>query len=246
MQQRLHSSGYAPGLLILLLVAVTGIVAMGPPASGSSGARAGLQLSAAPPFRPSPSNAPPQRNEPLAPGRLLVATPHLSGPIFGQTVVLLLDYDATGAMGVILNRPTSLSLSEVFPNVEDLKARKDRVYLGGPVAPSSMAFLIRAEKKPPESHHLMDDIHMSGSALALEHVVKSKTPPNQFHAFVGYSGWAPQQLDGEVQRGDWWVVPAEPRLIFDTEPDELWQKMISTYGGVQVKREVTSQPGRSS
>lgn len=246
MQQRLHSFGYAPGFL--LMIALVGFALAGPPAFSSSGggAEPRLELSAAPPSHRPPSYAPPRRNEALAAGRLLVATPHLSGPIFGQTVILLLDYDATGAIGVILNRPTSLSLSEIFPNVEDLKTRRDRVYLGGPVAPSSMAFLIRAEKKPPDSHHLMDDIHMSGSALALEHVVKSKTPPSQFHAFVGYSGWAPRQLDGEVERGDWWVVPAAPELIFDTAPDELWQKMMSTYGGVQVRRESKPRAGGSS
>jgi putative transcriptional regulator len=235
MQRQLHSSGSILGIAILLLIAGAGFAVA---ELGGATGRSTLLL-AAPPPRP-PFQALPQRSEPLAAGRLLVATPRLAGPIFGRTVVLLLDYDATGAIGVILNRPTSLSLSEIFPSIDDLKARRDRVFLGGPVAPSSMAFLIRAVKRPPESHHLMDDIHMSGSALTLEHVVKTKMPAHRFHAFVGYSGWAPQQLDGEVARGDWWVVPAKPEHIFDVEPDELWQKMMNLYGGVQVKLQRSS------
>jgi putative transcriptional regulator len=184
----------------------------------------------------SPNPSPTPQSEPLAAGKLLVATPQLNGPFFAQSVILLLDYDESGALGLIINQQTSVPVAELLTQIEGIEARDDHLFVGGPVSPSSVAFLIRAEEGPPESRRLIDGVHVSGSPRVLEHVLETELPADRFHVYVGYAGWGPRQLDDELARGDWWVASAEADIIFDAKPDALWRKLFMRFGGVQVRR----------
>jgi len=176
------------------------------------------------------------KHEALATGKLLVATPQVTGPFFSQSVVLLIDYNAEGAVGLILNQKASLPITELIVGVNGIEKRSDRVFLGGPVSPASIAFLIRGKSKPPESRSLINEVHVSGSRLSLEHVLAKEMPASRFHVYAGYAGWGPGQLDGELERGDWRVAPGEATHIFDDDPDGLWRKLFFRYGGVEVQR----------
>jgi len=171
----------------------------------------------------------------LAMGRFLVATRQLDGPFFSQTVVLLLDYSATGALGVIVNRPTRIGLRELLPALSVLSDRDDRVFMGGPVDTGLMVFLIRSASRPPASQPVLGDIHATGSAEALRSVVEGAAPTSRFHAYVGYAGWGPGQLDAEVARGDWYVVPGDPDRVFDPAMDDLWDRLVFEQEGLQVR-----------
>jgi putative transcriptional regulator len=204
---------------------------------------AGL-LAATPP--PEPRAPDPRRSwrEDLAPGRFLVATRKLHGPFFTQSVVLLLEYSKSGAVGLLLNRPTDVPLVELLPELEKLAERKDRVFVGGPVDPKLMVFLIRAAEPPPEAERVVDDVFATGSAEALRQVVREGAPPSRFHAYVGYAGWAPGQLDWEVERGDWYVSPAEADLIFDDALPDLWRRLVQQHEGVHVRRQTSPGSAR--
>lgn len=190
--------------------------------------------------RPYPDDRLPDSS--LAPGRFLVAARQLDGPFFARTVVLLLDYSATGALGLIVNRPTDVGLDELLPALTELSDRDDPVFMGGPVEPELMVFLIRSDGRPPGSQPVIGDIHATGSADALRALIEQDAPQSRFHTYVGYAGWAPGQLDAEVARGDWYVTRAEADQVFDPAMDDLWERLVREHEGLQVR--VRAGPGQ--
>lgn len=202
-----------------------------------------LHPAAAPPLnRPDPG-APSLPGAALAAGRFLIAARQLDGPFFARSVVLLLDYSPTGALGLVINRPTSIGLQDLLPALTEISDRDDRVFMGGPVEPQLMVFLIRSPSRPAASQPVIGDIHATGSAEALRAVIEQDAPASRFHAYVGYAGWAPGQLDAEVQRGDWYVTPADPDTVFDPAMADLWDRLVFEQEGTQVN---APPPSRTS
>ncbi|MBT8331475.1 MAG: YqgE/AlgH family protein, partial [Deltaproteobacteria bacterium] len=116
----------------------------------------------------------PGTREDLAKGKFLVASRQLSDPNFSETVVLLIEYGPDGAMGLVINRPSNVKLSTVFPDVKALKQRKDTVYVGGPVAGNQMLMLIRSTRAPAASTPVIDNVYMSASWKVLEDLIKKE------------------------------------------------------------------------
>jgi putative transcriptional regulator len=170
----------------------------------------------------------------LARGKFLVAARQLSDPNFAETVVLLLAHDGSGAMGVVVNRPTPVELHKVLPELEALRDRSDTAYLGGPMAPEGLIVLVRTREKLAGSEPVFADVVVTGSSAALERVLVARTPPERLRAYVGYAGWAPRQLDAEVARGDWHVLPGEADAVFSTAPRDLWPRLIERCEGEWV------------
>lgn len=170
-----------------------------------------------------------------AAGRFLIATRQVQGG-FAQTVILLVDVDAGGAMGVIVNHPTKLPLAKLLPDIAALRGRREPVYLGGPVQPDRLMLLIRSKTAPPDATRVTGDVYASGSVATLRAVAGKKRGAT-FRAYVGYAGWAAGQLESEVARGDWVVAPSDADSIFSEDPAGLWHDLIRQRGGVQVKLE---------
>jgi len=170
------------------------------------------------------------KHEALATGKLLVATPQVTGPFFSQSVVLLIDYNAEGAVGLILNQKASLPITELIVGVNGIEKRSDRVFLGGPVSPASIAFLIRGKSKPPESRSLINEVHVSGSRLSLEHVLAKEMPASRFHVYAGYAGWGPGQLESELAEGAWITAPICEETVFDVASSEMWEHVVRGLG----------------
>jgi len=164
--------------------------------------------------------------EGLASGEFLVASTHLRDPNFSETAVLLVDYARHGAMGLIINRPSKLRLSSLWPGIGPLDERADTVYVGGPVARGQMLMLIRSDIRPEESHRVLEKVYVTGSRSVIEEMLHHPRREVDFRAFVGYAGWGPGQLDHEVSRGDWYVLKADGETIFDMEPSEIWPELI--------------------
>jgi putative transcriptional regulator len=162
----------------------------------------------------------------LATGKLLIANRRLRDPNFAETVILLLEYSQDGAMGVVINRPSTVHLATVLPEMEALKTRTDLVYLGGPVGRDQMLLLARTAKEPKDSKQILGNVYLVPSQEALQQLVANNDSSLTLHAYVGYAGWAPQQLDAEVARGDWHISAADATVVFDTPADQLWQKLI--------------------
>ncbi len=160
-------------------------------------------------------------------GRLLVATPQVTGDVFARSVILLLHHGDDGAQGVIVNQPTPVSVDTVLDGWEALTSHPGVVFRGGPVQTDSAIGVVTV---PGE---------FSGDLLGVRllfgqtGVVDLDAPPavvaahlGGMRVFAGYSGWAPGQLEGEIARGDWFVVDSEPRDAFVAEPADLWRTVL--------------------
>jgi putative transcriptional regulator len=179
----------------------------------------------------------PGPREQLAKGKFLVASRRLQDPNFKETVVLLIDYGLGGAMGLVINRPSAVRLATVFPDIKELKERKDTIYVGGPVAVNQMLMLIRSSSVPEESQEITQDVYISSSWKVLERLMKSTAKDATFRLFAGYAGWAPNQLDFERTRGDWYVLRADAEEVFAQNPSELWLELIHRVTAKWVRTE---------
>lgn len=161
-----------------------------------------------------------------ASGRLLVAEEQVDDPRFARSVVLLIDYGPEGAMGLIINRPARLTLAEALPSLESLAGRDDRIYFGGPVQPEALLLLLRSDEQPSGFEPVLDDVHLGASATRLAQLISSGVGANRVRGYAGYAGWGPGQLDNEIARGDWSILPAASSQVFDPAPDALWKELM--------------------
>jgi putative transcriptional regulator len=145
---------------------------------------------------------------------------------FAETVVLLIEYNQQGAMGVIINRPSELKLSAVLPEIEVLRQRPDTVYLGGPVAKNQLLLLIRTSSPPEGSYLVFKDIHVSSSQEVMQRMIKNPQGEERFRVYAGYAGWAHGQLDNEIAAGGWHVLRADAETVFDKSASKIWPDLI--------------------
>jgi len=167
-----------------------------------------------------------QQDIPLANGVFLVAKPALVDPQFRETVVLITELEAGGGpIGVIVNRPLDLRLSKLVPDIRVPK-KFDRIYSGGPVALTQLFFLIRSREQPAHSMPVLADVYLSGDRSLLESIMRGDTRVAAFHAYVGYAGWAPGQLQVEIASGGWYVMQADADTVFKTDPSRIWPELM--------------------
>ena len=176
--------------------------------------------------------------EPAAPelqaGRLLVATPMLQDPNFDHTVVLLLDHDDDGSLGVVLNRPSPVPVQDILPDWHDLAAEPDVLFHGGPVGTDSalcLARLTRADgqtEEPVGWRRLFEDTGIVDLDTPTELVAEAVSG---LRIFAGYAGWGSGQLEAEVEEGSWYVLPASRSDLFGHEPGRLWMQVLRRQPG---------------
>jgi putative transcriptional regulator len=166
-------------------------------------------------------------------GQLLVATPELVGPEFERTVVLVLEHDpAAGALGVVLNRPLPVPVGAELPAwaASSVVAEPAVVFSGGPVEDDSVLLVALAQPgaAPQELRPVTGRVA----------VVPFTVPADEAHrwsdgvrVFAGYAGWAPGQLEAEVEGGFWYVVDSEPADLVDADPAALWRTVLRRQRG---------------
>lgn len=159
-------------------------------------------------------------------GIFLVAGRDLRDPNFRETVVLVTQPPQGGPFGVIVNRPLPHRLSELFPDYEALRARDSVIHFGGPVARDGLVFLVRTKKAPPAATRVLDDVYILTDIDAALDLLANPDPANM-RVFAGYSGWAPGQLQNELRRGGWHVLPADAATVFDMKVEEIWPALIA-------------------
>jgi putative transcriptional regulator len=153
---------------------------------------------------------------------LLVARDELPDSNFGHSVVLVMNNIGLAPAGIIVNRPTRIAVSSLFPEIEHLTQAHDKVYFGGPVEIESVSFLFRADKPPEHAVQVLDGVYLSSDKDLLLKLLNRDKPMEGLRIFVGYSGWGPGQLQAEIARGDWKLAPAKPEAIFDAKPEHPW------------------------
>lgn len=155
----------------------------------------------------------------LAAGKLLVASRDLRDPNFRETVVLLTRYSDSGAMGLIVNRPTKVSVKRFVPDASNSQG----VYFGGPVELGVLCILQTTEAKG--SLKVLPGVFLVTDPDAIAQAIKT-AGTKQLRAFAGYSGWGPGQLDGEMTTGSWHVFPGDAQIVFHAEPETVWEKLV--------------------
>lgn len=158
---------------------------------------------------------------------LLVAHPRLDDSDFAQTVIVVTFPQDTGPMGVILNRPIGLTLGELLEDRAELRDRSDMVYSGGPVQPDALLFLFHSPEHPLKAVPVVGNVYLSGDGKLFEALMQQPEDPSAHRFYAGYSGWAEGQLDAEVERGDWYVLPADAESIYDEATGTLWERLLT-------------------
>jgi putative transcriptional regulator len=161
-----------------------------------------------------------------ASGKLLVATAAVQGELFANTVVLLLHYDETGAFGLVVNRPTEVQPVEVLGDDEAIAGYDGTLFWGGPVHMDSLRALQLTDSPHGEAEKIIESVYLVSYDEALE---EGPADMSRLRLFIGYAGWAPGQLDSEMSRGSWRVLPASSELVFDQDPRTLWNRLIPAH-----------------
>jgi putative transcriptional regulator len=198
---------------IALVVAAIGVTALARRAASPPRALAG------------PVGATQDEQEP-AKGMFLVARRALSDPNFSESVVLLLQYSDHGAMGLIINRRTELALSDLLPDLDLAGPSDDRVFAGGPVSRDRVVMLVRSDDELEDAQVVFQDVQVSRSRELLERLVREGGDGERFRVYVGYAGWGPGQLDVEIDRGDWHVMPGNSDVVFHRRPGGVWHRLL--------------------
>ena len=162
-------------------------------------------------------------------GKLLLDGGVLSGSFFHHTVVLVCEHNAEGAFGLVLNRAAGNKVGEVLvANLPD-RLRESPLFLGGPVQPTALSFL-HADNFIPDAN-VFPNLSLGHSLDDLLEIGESFSPGKKVKMFAGYAGWSPGQLETEIKRKAWLTFPASLELVFETPPEQLWQKILKSKGG---------------
>lgn len=164
----------------------------------------------------------------IRPGQLLVASPLLEDPNFRRTVVLICMHGpGEGTMGVILNRPLEIHVSNDLPAWSELVASPAVFFGGGPVEPNLVLALARGD-----SDRLSTEIEPGFGLVDLEADPNAAPAALQrVRLFAGYAGWGADQLESEIGEGSWYVVDARPDDPFAETPDTLWREILQRQTG---------------
>jgi len=160
---------------------------------------------------------------------LLLSMPQLLDPNFAKTVVLLCEYNADGAFGLVLNRPTEMPATDMVqlePPVE--RGNGLPLCMGGPVEPQR-GWILVADEPPTEFKTICDGLYLSTSPVLLRWVLETRPAPRA-RVLAGYAGWGPGQLDEELSQSAWLMSDIDLDLVFDIDPAAMWETAIRRLG----------------
>lgn len=179
-------------------------------------------------------------------GKYLVAGRKLRDPNFFKTVVLMVEHGPQGAMGLVVNRPSSVTVAHALSEHFKLPETEDLVFVGGPVEPSSLFIVHDAGELDENESPVVPGVFVGSSPGVFERVVNSSTQGNpdlHFRIFCGCAGWGPQQLEQEIERGDWYLHPACCETVFHDNPYEVWELLLEKLSSANAFLP-ESRPGR--
>jgi len=163
-------------------------------------------------------------------GHLLVAAPRMADPRFSRTVIFMVRHDASGAMGIIVNRPFEdvpiASLLDRLGLSHEGMSGSLRIHYGGPVGPGTVFVLHTPDFRGPKTTIVGNGVAVTGTADVLRALGSGKGPRRALLA-LSYSGWGPGQLEREIQAGAWIAVAADPALVFDGDYETKWERAMA-------------------
>jgi len=146
---------------------------------------------------------------------LITAKDALTDPFFADSIVLVMNNLGPAPVGVIVNRPTRVTVAHLFPDLKQLAKVPDKVYFGGPVEIETVWFLIRAPKQPEHAVPTCDGVYLSADKRLLMQLLGRPKPMEGLRIIAGHAGWAPGQLEGEIDAGAWRLQRADATKIFN-------------------------------
>lgn len=168
----------------------------------------------------------------LEPGKgdLLISEPFLPDPNFSRTVVLMCEHNEEGSFGFVLNKSANLYLSDILPEAVNLEKE---VFIGGPVQQDTLHFVHRADNLIEGGVEIGKGLYWGGNYEQLLLLIQNEQlDADAFKFFIGYSGWAANQLQNELKENSWIVSRnVEISQVFDTQPEELWKSALDRIGG---------------
>ncbi len=175
----------------------------------------------------------PAHAEPLA-SLILVAKPGLADPNFRETVVLVTRTPEAQTVGVILNRPTEVKLADLW-RTPAASGYTGALFFGGPVMRGTIIALWRSDKAPEApAFEVLEHVYLSMHPKSIEALFGGAAP--EYRLFAGFSGWGPRQLEGEIEREGWYVLPAREELLFRKDTEGLWRELVERATGARAGR----------
>jgi putative transcriptional regulator len=153
---------------------------------------------------------------------LIIARDDLPDSNFAGSIVLVMNNLAPGPVGIIINRPMPIPVSRLYPDIARLARVRDKVYFGGPVDFGSVWFLFHAVSPPEHAIKACDGVYLSADRQLLLQMLDRKKPMDGLRIFLGHAGWAPGQLEAEIERHDWKSKRAEMEAIFSGRSEHPW------------------------
>ena len=161
-------------------------------------------------------------------GRILISEPLLSDYYFKRSVILLAEHNDEGSFGVIMNKPLAVRLNEVVKDFPDFNSE---IYLGGPVQNDSLFFIHTLGDKIGGSHEIINGIYWGGDMETVKELITlNLIKPDEIRFYIGYSGWSPKQLEGELIKNSWVVSYVNANYLLNTSPALLWQRSLEKLG----------------
>ena len=162
-------------------------------------------------------------------GNFLISGSTLKEENFNETVVFIIEHNDEGAFGLIVNRKLDGGLPDVLPRLGEKSAKKP-LYEGGPVRKEVLFVLFHnAECEADDGEEVIPGVFLGNSYELIEGLLEKDIP---FHVYSGYAGWAPGQLESELEAKTWVVMPAKQEIIFHENPQYVWREALLYGGGI--------------
>jgi len=166
-----------------------------------------------------------QQEEAPPNGIFLIAKPSLVDPNFRQTVVLVTQTADASTVGVIVNRPSKLTLAQFLPDEPAAGNYSDPVFLGGPVMRQVLVAVFRSATPPAAAaFHVLKGVYLSMHPDNIQALLADRS--SSYRLYAGFSGWAPRQLESEFERDGWYVLPADAESVFRKDSAGLWEELV--------------------
>ena len=164
-------------------------------------------------------------------GELLVSRPDMADPNFDGTITFVLEHGDEGAVGVVINRPSQLSITDAFPDWSALVPSPGMVFQGGPVQTNGIIALGRHRNDAPAEGRFDLPLGLVSVDLDQQPALAEASGLQELRVFAGYAGWGTGQLEGEIANHAWWVLPGSADDVFSTSPTQLWATVMRRSGG---------------
>ena len=178
----------------------------------------------------------------LARGVILIAKKSMTDPNFAKTVLLITEYDDTGTLGLVLNRPLEKLAVEILPQLKELELDSLNLYLGGPVRMNSLRLLVQTGLDLGEDYQVIDNVFQITDLQGVQQLLQQEMGQFHLRLYAGYAGWYPGQLERELLRGDWHLSRVDAAMIFTDDPASLWERLTDQMDMQWVNRDEEKAP----